>query len=69
MSLQNNDIQAMATVASMNEIESPEIDYDRMVSLALYLLLSQQISTELSTLSRAYVSCKHFLSNEIDKAS
>lgn len=58
-----------ATVALMNEIESPEIDYERMVSLTLYLLLSQQISIELSALPRPYVSCKHFLSNEIDKAS
>lgn len=49
-----------ATVALMNEIESPEIDYERMISLTLYLLLSQQISIELSTLSRPYVSCKHF---------
>ena len=58
-----------ATVALMNEIESPEIDYERMISLTLYLLLSQQISIELSTLSRPYVSCKHFLSLEIEKAS
>ena len=58
-----------ATVALMNEIESTEIDYERMISLTLYLLLSQQISIELSTLSRPYVSCKHFLFNEIEKAS
>ena len=53
----------------MNKIESPEIDYERMISLTLYLHLSQQISIELSTLPWLYVSYKHFLSNEIDKAS
>ena len=58
-----------ATVAFMNKIESPEIDYERMISLTLYLHLSQKISIELSTLPRLYVSYKHFLSNEIDKAS
>lgn len=58
-----------ATVAFMNKIESPEIDYERMISLTLYLHLSQQISIELSTLPWLYVSYKHFLSNEIDKAS
>ena len=58
-----------ATVAFMNKIESPEIDYERMISLTLYLHLSQKISIELLTLPRLYVSYKHFLSNEIDKAS
>lgn len=58
-----------ATVAFMNKIESPEIDYERMISLTLYLHLSQQISIELSTLPWLYVSYKHFLSNKIDKAS
>ena len=52
-----------ATVAFMNKIESPEIDYERMISLTLYLHLSQKISIELSTLPRLYVSYKHFLSN------
>ena len=48
-----------ATVAFMNKIESPEIDYERMISLTLYLHLSQKISIELSTLPRLYVSYKH----------
>ena len=36
-----------ATVAFMNKIESPEIDYERMISLTLYLHLSQKISNVL----------------------
>lgn len=58
-----------ATVALMNEVESPQINYEKIITLTLYLLLSPQIYIELSTLTRPYVSCKHFLSNEIDKAS
>ena len=58
-----------ATVFLMSEIELPRPDYEKILHLAMFLLLEPQVSISLSNTSKPFVTHKHSAIAELEKAS
>lgn len=58
-----------ATVLLMSELAEPQTKYDKILYLTLYLLLSQQVTFSISSLSRPYSTCRHGFIKVLEKAS
>ncbi len=58
-----------ATVFLMSDLENPDPDYEQILRLTLYLLLSEPISINTSVLKNAYSTCKHGFMLAMEKAS
>lgn len=58
-----------ATVLLMSEIEEPQRNYEKILYLTLYLLLSEQFSIKLSSMNKVYSTCHHGFIKVLEKAS
>lgn len=58
-----------ATVLLMSEIEEPNRNYEKILYLTLYLLLSERVSIKLNSMSQPYSTCYHGFIKTLEKAS
>ncbi|MFV0361559.1 MAG: CGNR zinc finger domain-containing protein [Suipraeoptans sp.] len=58
-----------ATVLLMSEIEEPQRNYEKILYLTLYLLLSEQVSIKLNSMKKPYYTCHHGFAKILEKAS